>query len=185
MSWLVRDATSDDAASCAAIYAHYVTGTAISFEEHPPTAEEMAGRIAKAQARHAFLVLADDKAPDVVVGYAYAGPFASRPAYRWSTEASVYVARDLCGRGAGRALYDALLPRLVALGYRRLLAGITVPNDASEGLHRAFGFEPVGTHRRIGWKLGAWRDVLWMARDLSDDEADPPSEPGPAVPAPA
>jgi phosphinothricin acetyltransferase len=185
VSWLVRDATPDDAAACAAIYAHYVTATPISFEERPPTLEEMTGRIAKAQARHAFLVLADEQAPDVVVGYAYAGPFASRPAYRWSTEASVYVEKDLRGRGAGRALYEVLVPRLVALGYRRLLAGITVPNDASVGLHRAFGFEPVGTHRRIGWKLGAWRDVLWLARDLADDEVDPPIEPGSSVPAPA
>jgi phosphinothricin acetyltransferase len=142
----------------------------------------MAGRIAKAQVQHAFLVLVDDLAPDVVVGYAHAGPFAARPAYRWSTEASVYVAHDLRGRGAGRALYGALVPRLAALGYRRLLAGITVPNEASEGLHRAFGFEPVGTHHRIGWKLGAWWDVLRLARDLTEDEVDPPIEPGRSVP---
>ena len=84
MSWVVRDATPQDATAIAAIYAPYVTGTAISFEDEPPSAATMAERIAQAQARYAYLVLAPADDPTDVVGYAYAGPFAARPAYRWS-----------------------------------------------------------------------------------------------------
>src|SRR6478735_12417250 len=96
---LVRDATAADAAACVAIYEPYVTSTTVTFETDPPDAAEMRRRIAKAQARHAFLVLEEDSA---VVGYAYAGPFKERAAYRWSCEVSVYLSPDRHGRGGGR-----------------------------------------------------------------------------------
>ncbi|MER7073203.1 N-acetyltransferase family protein [Terrabacter sp. NPDC000476] len=160
---LVRDATADDAAACAAIYAPYVTGTTVTFETEAPDATEMARRIAAAQERHAFLVLEKD---GVVVGYAYAGPFKARAAYRWSCEVSVYLAGDRRGLGGGRRLYEALLGRLADRGYRTAAAGMTQPNEASARLHAALGFEPVGTYRAIGWKLGAWRDVTWVQRAL-------------------
>lgn len=178
--WLVRDARPDDAAACAAIYAPYVTGTAISFEQSPPSAAEMAGRIARAQARHAWLVLTGADDPEGVAGYAYATPFAARAAYRWSVETSVYVAADDRRRGAGRALYQVLLPRLAGLGYRRAMAGIAVPNVASMGLHQRLGFELVGEFPKVGYKLGAWHSVAWLCKDLIVDEQDPPAEPGPA-----
>ena len=72
-------------------------------------------------------------------------------------------------------LYEALFPRLVDRGYLTALAGMTLPNAASEGLHRALGFEPVGTWSRIGWKFGAWHDVLWMQRRLATG-SEPPAE---------
>jgi phosphinothricin acetyltransferase len=178
----VRDATEHDAASCAAIYAPYVTDTAITFEDRPPTAPHMAERIAVAQRHHAWLVLTDSSGPDGrTVGYAYAGPFASRAAYRFSCEVSVYLDGALHRRGGGRALYTALLRRLTERGYRTAAAGMTLPNEASAGLHRAMGFEPVGTYRRIGWKLGAWHDVAWFQRGLTEQRADPPPDP-PAEP---
>lgn len=159
-----------DATACAAIYAPYVTGTATSFEEQPPTAEEMARRIAAHAARHAWLVAEVDGA---VVGYAYGSPYRPRPAYRWTAETSVYLAVDAPRRtGAGRALYVALLDRLADRGYRRAVAGIALPNDASLGLHRALGFEVVGTERRVGWKLGAWHDLARLQRDLAPDGED-------------
>jgi phosphinothricin acetyltransferase len=173
---LVRDATADDAEACAAIYAPYVTGTTITFETEPPDVPEMARRIAKAQARHAFLVLELD---GTVVGYAYAGPFKERAAYRWSCEVSVYLAADRQRRGGGRTLYEALLERLAARGYRMAAAGMTQPNEASGRLHAAMGFEPVGTYRAIGWKLGAPRDVLWVQRALGE-----PLAPGETPPEP-
>jgi phosphinothricin acetyltransferase len=169
----IRDATAADAEACAAIYAPYVTGTAISFETEPPTATEMAGRIADAQRAHAWLVLEED---GEVTGYAYGGPYMTRAAYRWSCSVSVYLSAGRHGRGHGRALYSALCERLTGRGYRTALAGITLPNPASEGLHRALGFETVGTYRRIGWKHGAWRDVVWMQRPLGAGD-DPPAEP--------
>jgi L-amino acid N-acyltransferase YncA len=166
----VRDATANDAVACAAIYAPYVTDTAITFEYEPPTEADMAGRIAAAQRRHAWLVLEDDGR---VVGYAYGGPYKERAAYRWSCEVSVYLETGRRRGGGGRALYEALLARLTELGFRTAVAGMTLPNEASVGLHRAVGFEPIGTYRRIGWKLGAWHDVAWVQRSIGSDDAPP------------
>jgi L-amino acid N-acyltransferase YncA len=156
----IRDASAGDATACAAIYAPYVRDTAISFEATPPDAVEMAGRI---DAAHAWLVGEDDGRP---VGFAYGGPFNPREAYRWACSVSVYLEVGRRRTGAGRALYEALFDRLADLGYRRATAGITLPNEASVGLHTALGFETVGTFPRIGWKDGAWYDVAWMQRDL-------------------
>jgi phosphinothricin acetyltransferase len=169
----VRDASERDAAACAAIYAPYVTDTAITFESDPPSAAEMAERIAASLRSHAWVVLEDEER---VVGYAYGGPFHKRAAYRWACEVSVYVELGRRRTGAGRALYDALLARLTDRGFRIAVAGMTLPNDASVGLHRAMGFEPVGTYRRIGFKHGRWHDVAWTQRVLAGGD-DPPAEP--------
>ena len=169
----IRDATAADAAACARIYAPYVTGTAITFETEAPDAAEMARRIAACAERHAWLVLEDDGA---VAGYAHGGPHKERAAYRWSCEVSVYLQQGLRRTGAGRALYEALLARLTERGYRVAIAGMTLPNEASAGLHEALGFEPAGIYRRVGWKHGAWHDVSWVHRPLGHGP-DPPAEP--------
>jgi L-amino acid N-acyltransferase YncA len=169
----VRPATIADAEACAAIYAPYVTGTAISFEAEPPSPEAMGRRIAAALDRHDWLVLEDDGR---VVGYAYGGPYKEREAYRWACEVSVYVEQGRRRKGAGRDLYETLFRRLSARGYTMAIAGMTLPNDASVGLHRALGFEPVGTYRRIGYKDGRWHDVAWAQRPLATP-GDPPAEP--------
>lgn len=168
----VRDATEQDAEACAAIYAPYVTDTAITFEYDPPSAAEMARRIAASQRAHAWLVLEEEGR---VVGYAYAGPFKERVAYRWSAEVSVYLEPGRRRSGSGRLLYEALFARLAERGFRTLVAVMTLPNDASEGLHRALGFEPAGTLRRVGWKHGEWRDVAWAQRSIGADDG-PPTE---------
>lgn len=173
MSWTVRPAEAGDAPACAAIYASYVLETAISFETEPPTAEEMADRIAAANARWVFLVL--EQAGEVV-GYAYATTFNERAAYRWSCTTSVYLDRARQRTGGGRALYEALLARLAERGYRQAMAGMTLPNPASAGFHRALGFEPVGTFRKVGWKFGVWHDVTWLQRTIAETP-DPPAEP--------
>jgi L-amino acid N-acyltransferase YncA len=170
---VVRDAAPADAAACLAIYAPYVTGSSITFEYDPPSEDEMAGRIARAVRTHAWLVL---EVGGRVVGYAYAGPVKERAAYAWSCEVSVYLEHGRGGRGEGRQLYEALFERLGARGYRRAIAGMTMPNEASSRLHRALGFEPIGVQRRIGWKHGAWRDVAWVQRDLGDAPGDRPPE---------
>jgi L-amino acid N-acyltransferase YncA len=166
----VRDANEHDAEACAAIYAPYVTDTTITFEYEPPSAAEMARRIAAAQRAHAWLVLEDDGR---VVGYAYAGPYKERAAYRWSSEVSVYLEMGRRRSGSGRLLYEALFERLAERGFRTLVAVMTLPNDASEDLHRAMGFEPIGTFRRVGWKHGQWRDVAWAQRSLGADDGPP------------
>jgi L-amino acid N-acyltransferase YncA len=169
----VRDASERDAQACVAIYAPYVTDTAITFESDPPLLAEMAVRIASALRTHAWVVLENQGR---VVGYAYGAPFKSRAAYRWSCEVSVYLERGRRRTGCGRALYDALLDRLAERGFCTAVAGITLPNDASVGLHRAMGFEPVGTYRRIGWKHSTWHDVAWVQRTIATGQ-NPPTEP--------
>jgi L-amino acid N-acyltransferase YncA len=165
----VRDADPDhDGFACAEIYAPYVADTASTFEYEPPSAEEMARRIATA---YVWLVAELDGR---AIGYAYGGRHQARAAYRWAADVSVYVDRDHRGAGAGRALYTRLLERLRAAGLWTLCAGITQPNPASNGLHRAMGFVQVGSYRRIGWKHGAWHDVLWWQLDLHPGEPGPP-----------
>ena len=169
---LARDASERDGAACAAIYAPYVADTAITFETEAPSPADMAARIATASQRHVWLVLEDGGR---VVGYAYGGNFHHRPAYRWACEVSVYLEPGRRRTGAGRTLYEALLPRLSERGFRVAAAGMTLPNDASVGLHSAMGFEHVGVFRRIGFKLGAWHDVAWMQCALGAGQ-DPPAE---------
>lgn len=137
--------------------------TAISFEIDPPDTAEMSRRISTALAGHSWIVCEQD---DDVLGYAYAGPYNSRAAYRWACEVSVYVDRGTRGQGVGKALYEDLLGRLTAAGFSTAIAGMTLPNDASAALHRALGFTPVGVYRRIGHKLGAWHDVAWVQKQL-------------------
>ena len=132
----VRTATEADGAACAAVYAPYVTDTVITFELEPPSAEDFAARIATANERHAWLVLEDDGR---VVGYAYGGTYLPRAAYRWACEVSVYLELGRRRTGAGRMLYEALLHRLTERGFLTFIAGMTLPNPASEGLHRAHG----------------------------------------------
>ena len=165
----LRLASEHDAAAVAAIYAPYVLETAISFEEEPPSREEMASRITATLRTHPFLVCQSDGR---VVGYAYGGPHAQRPAYRWSANVSVYVERDLHRRGVGRALYVELVDRLRQQGFQSLFAGITLPNEPSVGLHETLGFEHLGTYRHVGFKHGQWRDVGYWRLGLRDG---PPS----------
>jgi len=173
-SW-IRDADpARDAGGCAAIYAPHVEGSAVSFEERAPDAAELAARIERHGASHAWLVAERE---GEVVGYAYGTAFNERPAYRWSTSVSVYVAESARGEGVGRALYEALFARLLQRGFRMACAGITLPNEASAGLHESLGFEQVGINREIGWKDGAWRDVGWYQLELAPAEDGPPPEP--------
>jgi L-amino acid N-acyltransferase YncA len=173
----IRDADpSRDAAACAAIYAPYVEGSAVSFEERAPGPVEMGERIAGVAGSHGWLVA---ERGGQIAGYAYAYPFQQRPAYRWTVGVSVYVAEGERGRGVGRALYTELFQRLRDRGFRMAHAGITLPNPASVALHEGFGFEQVGVNREIGWKHGAWRDVGWWQLELVPVGEGPPPEPQP------
>lgn len=169
-----------DAAACAAIYAPSVESTPISFEIVPPDAAEFAARIAKYSATHQFLVAEQE---GEVLGYVYACRWAERPAYDWSVETSVYVGDDHQGKGVGRALYTELFERLRAQGFRVAVAGITLPNPASIGLHESMGFEPIGALRDIGWKEGGWRDVGYWQLYLRSPGEGTPAAPLPPRPA--
>jgi L-amino acid N-acyltransferase YncA len=171
---VIRPAEGADAAGIAAVYRPYVTEGAASFEQDPPDAAEIARRMVQPPRLPWFVATRDE----VVVGYCYASQHRQRPAYRWSIECSVYLPESERGRGTGRALYERLFPEVRALGYVRVFAGITLPNDASVGLHRGLGFVPVGVFRGIGFKRGAWHDVGWWQLTLAEPTADP-AEPRP------
>lgn len=165
----IRPAGIADGVACAAVYAPYVQRSVASFEEVPPDGDEMARRMFAAP-RLPWLVATRD---DAVVGYAYASHHRARAAYRWSVDVSVYVGETERGRGIGRTLYGALLTELRSLGYVRAFAGITLPNDASVGLHEAMSFELVGVYTGVGFKHGRWHDVGWWQRPLCDPPVDP------------
>jgi phosphinothricin acetyltransferase len=170
---IIREADpSGDAEACAAIYGPYVTDSVISFEEQPPSAQEMGKRIGAA---HVWLIAEVD---GVAVGYAYGSRHQPRAAYRWAADVAVYIDAGHHRAGVGRALYTRLFQRLRELGMWTLCAGITQPNPASTGLHRSLGFQSVGTYRHIGWKAGAWHDVTWWQLDLRPGEPGPPAGPG-------
>ncbi len=152
-----------------AIYAPYVERTAISFELVPPTVEEFARRIRKVlDGGWAWLVAESERR---CVAYAYGSVHRERPAYRWSVETTVYVQDDFQRRGIARELYAALFPVLAEKGFCNAFAGVALPNDASVGLHRSVGFEPIGTFRAVGRKFGRWHDVAWFQRRLRDAPA--------------
>lgn len=179
MRAMVRPADpARDAAACAAIYAPHVDGSAVSFEEAVPDAQAFAARIARIAATHPWLVC---ERAERVAGFAYGAPHRERAAYRWAADVSVYVDPAQQRRGVGRELYEALLARLRAQRIQVACAGITLPNDASVGLHESLGFAPVGVYRGIGWKAGAWRDVGWWQLRLLPPHEDgaPPPEPLP------
>ncbi len=166
----VRLASIADGAACAAIYGPFVATTSISFELTPPTADEMAARIAKATERTPWLVAEVD---GIVRGYAYGTRHRDRAAYDWTVESAVYVDGGFAGRGIGRAAMTALVDVLRLQGFHLVVAGITQPNPASTALHVALGFERIGQFDAIGWKQGRWHGVEWYGLELGPRDQPP------------
>jgi phosphinothricin acetyltransferase len=159
----IRPATPDDAAAICAIYNHYVATTTISFEEEPVAGSDMAQRIADVQALGLPYLVA--QAGGRLLGYAYATKWRARPAYRTSVESSIYLAADAAGRGAGSALYRALLDALRSCEVHLVISGIAQPNEASVALHEKLGFRKVAHFSEVGRKFGRWIDVgYWELR---------------------
>jgi L-amino acid N-acyltransferase YncA len=164
----IRDASLADADAILEIYRPIVAETAISFEEEPPSAQEIVSRI---KASHVWLVAAD---ANRVVGYAYAGPFHPRAAYRWSAEVSVYVAEQARGRGVARRLISTLLSQLKSRGYVNAFAVVALPSPGSVRLFESLGFEKIAQQKNAGFKLGAWHDVGWWQLELQPPSIPPP-----------
>ncbi|MEO5965208.1 MAG: N-acetyltransferase family protein [Candidatus Limnocylindrales bacterium] len=173
----VRLATPADGAACAAIYEPYVATTSVSFELEAPTGDEMADRIVGTVARSPWVVV---ELGGVVRSYAYGTRHRDRAAYDWTIETTVYVDRDLRGRGLGRAAMRALVAVLRLQGFHLAVAGITAPNPGSVALHRSLGFERIGEFGAMGWKLDAWHGVEWFALELSSRDPIP----DPVIPLP-
>ncbi|MDF2812520.1 MAG: family acetyltransferase [Microvirga sp.] len=174
MSILLRPSTEADIPAITAIYAHAVAHGTASFELVPPTEAEMARRrVALVEADFPYLVAERDGA---VLGYAYAGAYRPRPAYRSTVEDSIYVAPDAQGSGVGRLLLRRLIDEAEARDFRLMVAVIgDAESHGSIGLHRSLGFEMVGTLPGIGYKHGRWLASVLMQRRLGPGMATPPT----------
>ncbi len=169
----VRDAAPADLGAVREIYAHHVLNGLASFEEEPPSREEMARRHQDVAGRGLPWLVAEFG--DTVAGYGYCAPYRARSAYRYSLEDSVYVRHDMHGRGIGSTLLAELIRRCEALGYRQLIAVIGDSAHApSINLHAAAGFLRVGTLRSCGFKFGRWVDSVIMQRPLGVGDAKGP-----------
>lgn len=165
MALLIRDSEPRDVTAIQAIYARHVLHGLASFEEEPPDADEIARRREAVLARELPYLVADDGGE--VLGYAYAAPYRTRSAYRFTVENSVYVREGLAKRGIGRSLLMELIERCERRGCRQMIAVIgDSGNAASIGLHAALGFRMVGVLENVGFKHGRWVDSVLMQRAL-------------------
>jgi L-amino acid N-acyltransferase YncA len=160
----IRPAVEGDVPDIAAIYAHEIANSVATFDLEPPTRSYWEQRLVGAQ-RGDHLLVAVDTDEDVV-GYAYSWSYRPRPAYNLTRETSIYLDPSVRGRGIGRLLYPALLDTMAASGVHTAVALVAQPNPASVALHKACGFEHVGTMREIGYKFDQWIDVEWYQRML-------------------
>lgn len=175
----IRVAESDDAEEIARIYARYVP-TRVTFECDAPDAPEFRRRIAGTIATHPCLV--EEAKDGALVGYAYAHRFQARAAHQWGAELSIYLAPERIGRGLGRPLCECLIELLKAQGVRAVYACVTAPNPPSEAFHAKLGFRKVAHFPHAGFKNGAWRDVVWLAKDVAPFDAPSPLIPFPELP---
>jgi len=171
---IVRDATTPDMTAVQTIYAHHVLHGLATFEEVPPSVEELLERRASVLGSGLPYLVAEIDGR--LVGYSYATGYRPRAAYRYTVEDSVYVTAGRCGQGIGSALLAALIARCEAGPWRQMLAVIgNSGNAASIALHRRLGFQPVGTLASVGFKLGRWVDSVLMQRSLGPGDLSPPS----------
>jgi phosphinothricin acetyltransferase len=174
----IRDASAADLPIIMEIYRESVlTGTS-SYELDPPSNEDMASRFAAITGQnYPYIIAEDDKGK--VLGYAYASPFRTRPAYRYLAEDSVYVAPDARGMGVGSTLLDALMSATASLRIRQMIAVIGGASPASIAVHEKAGFKHVGRLPASGFKFGKWLDTVLMQIELGEGaDTVPTEEPG-------
>lgn len=176
---IIRPARVEDGEKLLAIYAPYVTDTAVTFEYTVPSAEEFSQRIRSVSERYPYLAaLADGK----ILGYAYAGVFHSRPAYDWAVETSIYVHREKRHTGIGGRLYAALETALKAQGITNMNACIAVPGEEKDeyltrdsvDFHARLGYRLVGEFFQCGFKFGRWYNMVWMEKHIGPHLPDQP-----------
>ncbi|NJC41939.1 phosphinothricin acetyltransferase [Brevundimonas alba] len=177
MTCTIRDAAIEDLPRIANLYGREVLNGTATFELDPPSPEEMAHRFAAVKRHNLPWLIAE--VDGAFAGYAYASPFRPRPAYRYGVEGSIYVEEAARGQGVGRALLEALMERVRAMGLRHIIGAISDSDTsaASIALHRSLGFRDAGVYRQVGWKFDRWLDVTLMQFDLAPD-GGPPGAPG-------
>lgn len=172
----LRPAAAEDMPAIHQIYTHHVLNGLASFEEVPPDLAEIVRRWQAIQAAGLPYAVAELAGRAGIAGYAYAGPYRPRSAYRFTVEDSIYLAPDATGRGVGRVLLAHLIAEATALGKRQMIAVIgDSANAASIGLHRALGFQTTGTFHAIGFKFGRWVDSVLMQLALGDGAESAPT----------
>lgn len=176
---MIRFALPTDAEALVAIYAPYVLNTAITYEYAIPTTEEFAKRIETYSRKHPYLVAERNGIP---VGYAYACPLGSRPAFDWAVETAIYIREDCRGMGIGKALYEKLEAILKIMGIRTVTAAVASVDhadpyltDASIRFHLTMGYTPVGTFHNAGCKFGRWYNLTWLEKAIGDYQSNPPA----------
>ena len=175
----IRPASAADAEALMDIYAPYVLKTAITYEYVVPSPAEFRRRIETYSRKYPYLVAETNGIP---VGYAYASPLGSRPAFDWSVETAIYIREDCRGEGVGRSLYRHLETILKIQGVRTMTAAVATVSredpyltNASLSFHLRMGFTPVGTFRNCGCKFGRWYDLTWLEKAIGDYVNDPPA----------
>lgn len=175
MTFSLRAATPADIPSITGIYRQSVLGGTASYEIAPPDQAEMARRMDAITSQSYPYIVAEHE-DGHLLGYAYAGPFRTRPAYRWLVEDSIYLATDAQGKGVGKALLKALIEQCTALGFRQMIAVIGGASPASIGVHASLGFTHSGGITGSGFKMGRWLDTVFMQRTLGEGNQTLPDE---------
>lgn len=178
---VLRDTRLGDIAAITAIYRHAVLEGTASYEIEPPTEAEMERRWRDLAGRgFPHIVAVDGSGGGTILGYAYAGPYRPRPAYRNTVEDTVYVRDGMHGRGIGRLLLSELVAHCAAKDFRQMIAviGGGTEHPASVGLHRALGFREIGVIEASGFKHGRWLDTVLMQRSLGPGRDAPPGRQG-------
>lgn len=170
MDHIIRLATISDSEAILKIYAPYIKNTAITFETEVPAVGEFSCRIETICKQYPYLIY---EINHNVVGYAYASKHRERAAYAYDVDVSIYILPRYHGSGIAYKLYDCLFKMLKELGYYNAYAGYTVPNDKSMYFHQKFGFVPIGTHHKTGYKLGKWHDVTWLEKVINEHSNKP------------
>ena len=176
----IRVATEGDAESLLAIYAPYVTETAITFEYEIPSVEEFRSRINNTLQKYPYIVAERE---GMIIGYAYVSPFHGRPAYDWAVETSIYLDKKARKSGAGRPLHDALEKILQAMHITNMEACIGVPScdedpyldRNSQHFHDHIGYRLVGEFEKCGYKFGRWYDMIWMEKIIGEHQDKQPA----------
>ncbi len=166
---MIRFARPDDSAAMLKIYGDYIE-TPITFECMLPTEAEFSKRMADISVFYPCLVCEEEGR---LIGFAYAHRHMERQAYQWNAELSVYFDPEFTSKGLGKKLYAILIEMLKLQGVRTVYAGVTVPNEKSESLHRAMGFSVAGTYRHAGFKNGKWHDVSWFEKAIAPYDSSP------------
>jgi L-amino acid N-acyltransferase YncA len=163
-NFVIRDVKTSDSVAIARIYNPYILDTVITFEEIPVTEEDISARISAILSLGYPYIVAEQN--EQMIGYAYAGQWRTRAAYKHTVETSIYLNKTFTGHGLGTVLYTALLDRIKTLDIHVVLGGITLPNPVSVRLHEKLGFTKVANFTEVGYKFGRWLDVGFWELNL-------------------